>query len=69
MFRDDPLAYAMTAGDAPSFNCDLWLISMTVLDMLLDLCILCMPLPIIRTLQISSKKKWSLVGIFSLGFL
>ncbi|KAF7505270.1 hypothetical protein GJ744_001057 [Endocarpon pusillum] len=52
----------------PRINYPAWLIVTGALDMVLDTMTLCMPLFVIRTLQISVKKKFTLAGIFSLGF-
>jgi len=38
-------------------------------DILLDIIILCLPLPIIRHLHMSTQKKWLVAGIFWLGGL
>ena len=40
-----------------------------VLDIALDIAVLAMPLPMIRRLQMSTKRKWNLMGIFWLGTL
>ena len=50
-----------------NFNCPDFLIWACVADILLDLATLCLPLFVIRNLQISLKKKICLVGIFWLG--
>lgn len=42
---------------------------MAVLDIVLDLAILSLPLPVIRGLQISARRKVSVAGIFLLGIL
>ncbi|ERF76448.1 hypothetical protein EPUS_07328 [Endocarpon pusillum Z07020] len=49
-------------------NYPAWLLVNGTLDMVLDIMTLCMPLFVIRTLQIGVKKKFTLAGIFSLGF-
>lgn len=38
-------------------------------DIVLDLIILCLPLPVIRGLHMSTKRKWLVAGIFWLGGL
>ena len=42
---------------------------MAVLDIVLDLAILSLPLPVIRNLQISTRRKVSVAAIFLLGIL
>ena len=39
------------------------------MDILLDIVILVSPIPVIKSLQMSSRRKYTLVGIFGLGFL
>ena len=58
-------------NQAGNTNLDLgaWVIAMAASDVALDLTTLCLPLPIIRSLQISTRRKISLLGIFWLGFL
>ena len=50
-------------------NTNVWLVSMTGINILLDVCILVLPLSFIWTLQLSSKRKAGLGGIFMLGIL
>jgi len=67
LFQDNPISRNWgtigTTIDYPLFytveNCT---------DIVLDIAILCMPLPVIKSLHMDKKKKWLLGGIFSLGF-
>ena len=38
-------------------------------DIFIDILTLCLPIPVIKNLHMSTKKKWNLVGIFMLGSL
>lgn len=46
-----------------------WATTMAALDVLFDLLVLCLPLPVIAHLQITTKRKISLIGMFWLGLL
>ena len=46
-----------------------WAISMAALDVVLDVLVLTLPLPVIRGLKISFRKKISVMAIFWLGLL
>ena len=46
-----------------------FLLSMGAINMILDVIVVCMPLFVIQTLQISSVRKAQVSGIFLLGFL
>ena len=41
--------------------------TMAVLDFVLDIAVLLLPLPIVRTLNTNRKQKYSIIGIFALG--
>ena len=43
--------------------------TMAILDLLLDIAIFCLPLPVIKNLQIYRKRKLSLIGMFALGLM
>lgn len=62
-------AFAWSWELTPSYtiNYPVWLIANAALDMFLDLVTLCMPLFVIRTLHMSTKRKFVVSGIFSLG--
>lgn len=46
-----------------------FLLSMTAINMVLDVMVVCMPLSVIRALQMSSARKVQVSGIFLLGLL
>lgn len=50
-----------------SFNYGVALLVFTSMDLILDLIILTLPLPLIKRLKITSKQKWMLVGLLWLG--
>lgn len=50
-------------------NYGAFLTAFTAMDIVLDLIILCLPLPVIRSLQMDFRRKMSLLGIFWLGAL
>lgn len=62
-------SYSWKTTGQPSIHYPTWLIVNGALDMVLDIMTLCIPLFVIRTLRISVKKKITVAGIFSLGFL
>ena len=41
--------------------------AMAILDLVFDIAILLLPLPVIRNIQIDNKRKYHIVGIFALG--
>ena len=68
LFQDKPIARNWGApGTAVNWR-DLYLVEIVV-DIALDIFILCMPLPVISRLHMSRKKKWLIGGIFWLGAL
>ena len=68
LFQDKPISRNWgTVGTTVNFPI-LYIVE-NLTDIVLDLFILCMPLTVIRTLHISTKKKWMLSGIFWLGAL
>jgi hypothetical protein len=42
---------------------------MAVLDLLFDIAVLALPLPVIGTLQMDFQRKISVMGLFALGFM
>ena len=42
-------------------------LTMAILDLVFDMAILILPLPIINNLHMDSKRKYALAGIFALG--
>ena len=73
VFRCSPISVAFlpdaTYQKEHCMNSNVWLISMTSINILLDVCILVLPLFFIWTLQLSSSRKAGLGGIFMLGAL
>lgn len=51
------------------FNFDIWFLVMEIIDLLLDVGILCLPLRMIAGLHLPMRKRVMLVGIFLLGGL
>jgi hypothetical protein len=49
------------------FNFNAWYLTYSGLSILFDVAILCFPLPVIKNLRVSTKKKISILGIFWLG--
>jgi flagellar biosynthesis protein FlhB len=41
--------------------------TMAVLDFLLDIAVVLLPLPIVKSLRTDRKQKWSIIGIFATG--
>lgn len=52
-----------------AFDYEVFLTAMAGIDIALDVFTLLLPLPVIKSLHVNGKKKLSLIGIFSLGFL
>ena len=48
---------------------EVYLVTMATFDIVLDIITLCLPLPVIRHLQMTTKRKLLLVGVFALGWL
>ena len=46
-----------------------FLMAMCALDLVLDFTILSLPLPVIHSLHMTTRRKWQVSGIFLLGFL
>jgi len=53
----------------PMINYQIFIVAMAAIDIGLDVFTLLLPVPVINSLQMSSKKKLSLIAIFGLGFL
>lgn len=69
LFQAWPISTNWTGMGTIIMNEGAMYIAATVTDIILDITVLCMPLPMIRSLNLSTKKKWNLVGIFWLGAL
>ena len=68
LFQDKPISRNW-GSQGTTVNFPILYIVEGVTNIALDLFILCMPLAVIRGLQISTRKKWFLSGIFLLGAL
>ena len=44
-------------------------IGSAITNLLTDVLVLCLPMPMIWSLHLTSQQKWSLTGVFALGFL
>jgi len=62
-------SYSWKVTEQKKINYPSWLIASGALDMVLDLATLALPLFVIRTLQMSRRKKFVVSGIFALGTL
>lgn len=65
----DPINAAWKNADATKhrYNFNNWYISYSGLSIILDIVILCFPIPMIKSLNINIKQKISILGIFWLG--
>ncbi|CAF9922699.1 MAG: hypothetical protein GOMPHAMPRED_002647 [Gomphillus americanus] len=61
------LTYSVNRTEQNSIDYPAWLIANGVSDIVLDLTVLCLPLFVIRKLNMSSGKKWGIAGMFWLG--
>lgn len=69
MFSATPVSNFWDEFGHTTLNLGVWSIAMASLDIALDIVVLCLPLPMIRNLKISTRRKLSLLGIFWLGLL
>ncbi|MCJ1232403.1 hypothetical protein MMC14_000355 [Varicellaria rhodocarpa] len=67
LFQTWPISTNWTGMGRNILNEGAMYTAQAVLDIALDIAVLAMPLPMIRKLQLSTKRKWNLVGIFWLG--
>ncbi|KAF2794554.1 hypothetical protein K505DRAFT_374565 [Melanomma pulvis-pyrius CBS 109.77] len=65
----DPIeaAWKNAAAAKHRFDFNTWYISYSGLSILFDIVILCFPIPMIKSLQVNTKQKISILGIFWLG--
>jgi hypothetical protein len=68
LFQDKPISRNW-GTNGTTINYPLFYTIENCTDIVLDIVILCMPLPVIKSLHMNEKKKWLLGGVFSLGFL
>jgi len=69
LFQTWPISMNWTGVGINLLNEGAMYTAQAVLDIVLDLAVLCMPLPMIKNLNLSTQRKWNLVGIFWLGAL
>ncbi|PSN61187.1 hypothetical protein BS50DRAFT_639440 [Corynespora cassiicola Philippines] len=60
-------AWKNAASAKHRFDFNAWYISYSALSIFFDLAILCFPIPMIKSLQVNTKQKISILGIFWLG--
>jgi hypothetical protein len=64
----DPIEASWNAAKAKHrYNFNAWYISYTGLSILFDIIILCYPIPMVKHLKVTTKQKFSIMGIFWLG--
>jgi hypothetical protein len=65
----NPIEAAWKNADATKhrYNFNAWYISYSGLSIVLDVIILCFPIPMVRSLNVNTKQKISILGIFWLG--
>ena len=68
IFSSKPVSQGWTKPGHNTINEPAFLLSMGAINMVLDIMTVCLPLFVIRTLHMSLKRKWSVGGIFALGF-
>lgn len=68
LFQDKSMSSNWTTNTT-TINGPVFYLFTAALEIAYDLAVLCFPLPMIRGLQISQRRKWSIVGIFWLGGL
>lgn len=70
IFSIKPVSKGPKSPDGPfAFNYSGFVLCMTAINMVLDVIVVCMPLSVIRTLQMSSTRKAQVSGVFLLGLL
>ncbi|KAL5117423.1 hypothetical protein ACEQ8H_004739 [Pleosporales sp. CAS-2024a] len=68
VFSAWPISNWWTLGKSYSINYGAFITSFAAIDLVLDVIILCLPVPVIRHLQINTHKKFLVIGIFWMGF-
>ena len=68
IFSSKPVSQGWTDPGHNTINLPAFLLSMGAINMVLDIVTVCLPLFVIRTLHMSLKRRWSVAGIFALGF-
>ncbi|MCJ1409838.1 hypothetical protein MMC19_003921 [Ptychographa xylographoides] len=67
MFAGDPVSDSWTHEGVPRFNFAAMLISSVATDLVLDIAVLSLPLPVIKNLHLTTKRKISVACMFWLG--
>ncbi|KAF2705433.1 hypothetical protein K504DRAFT_460186 [Pleomassaria siparia CBS 279.74] len=68
IFSAWPISNWWTLGKNYTINYGAFITSFAAIDLLLDVIILSMPLPVIRNLHVTTRKKILIMGIFWMGF-
>ncbi|XDG07882.1 hypothetical protein ABKA04_007497 [Annulohypoxylon sp. FPYF3050] len=68
IFSAWPIYYWWTLGKTYTINYGAFLTSFAAIDLALDIVILSLPIPIIRSLHMNRRRKFLLLGVFWLGF-
>ncbi|KAF2845808.1 hypothetical protein T440DRAFT_258321 [Plenodomus tracheiphilus IPT5] len=68
IFSAWPISDWWTLGKSYSINYGAFITSFAAIDLFLDIVILCLPVTVIRQLQINTRKKFLVIGIFWMGF-
>jgi len=69
IFQAWPISHAWTGAGRNSIDYPAMYMALGATDLALDVIILCMPMPMIKILKISSLRKLVVAVIFGLGFL
>ncbi|EMR71348.1 putative integral membrane protein [Eutypa lata UCREL1] len=68
IFSAWPIYYWWTLGKTYTINYGAFLTSFTAIDLVLDIVILCLPVPVIHSLNMNRNRKFLLLGVFWMGF-
>ena len=69
VFSAWPISNLWNLRNGYLFNYGAFITAFAAMDIALDIIILCLPIPVIRGLNMSTRRKFTLVGIFWLGAL
>jgi hypothetical protein len=69
VFSAWPISNWWTLGKSYTINYGAFITSFAAIDLVLDVVILCLPVPVVRQLQIKTSKKFLITGIFWMGVL
>ncbi|KAI4869231.1 hypothetical protein F4820DRAFT_444353 [Hypoxylon rubiginosum] len=68
IFSAWPIYNWWTLGETYTINYGAFLTSFAAIDLALDIVILCLPIPVIHSLQMNRRRKFLLLGVFWMGF-